>query len=591
MITEATIRQYSEPESYRRGEQYYRQGAVRSLVRRGDSIHAEVEGSGYSAYRVEVSLEGDGEIEAECSCPYEYGGWCKHIVAALLACRNEPDAVEERLDLETLLKDLSVDELRAILGKLTERHSNLLSEIETQIQGLRRMTAKTPASETTGFPAIDSRPIRRQVREALRRLERSYDYDYEYVGGVIDAIRNLLQDAQNCIEAGDGRGALTILEAITEEYLPAFEYLDDSDGDVSGLYDELDPLWTEAILTADFSQTERLAWGKKLTKWQRTIEDYGVDAFYAAITAAEQGWDDPHLLAVLQGTRTEPKPETDPEEEMWTNDELVQARLNVLERQGRIQEALRLAYAERQTERYTALLLKLGQVAEAVEYGLRHFTRSEEALAMAQLLHGRQVLPEAMRIGEQGLRLSGPKAHLGRWLRDFALAQGKTGLALQAATFAIREAPGLDDYKLLQELAGENWPALYTELLPLLRSISYPTSGLIDIFLYEGLVDEALAAVRKGGDYALLRRVAEAAVSTHPEEVISICTEQAESIMDRGKADLYHYAAEWLAIARAAYFVAGQFEQWQRYLAQILTQHQRKYKLVPLLKNLDVSRP
>lgn len=43
-ITEATIRSLATPESYSRGETYYRSGAVTDIERRGDTLRAEVEG-------------------------------------------------------------------------------------------------------------------------------------------------------------------------------------------------------------------------------------------------------------------------------------------------------------------------------------------------------------------------------------------------------------------------------------------------------------------------------------------------------------------------------------------------------------------
>jgi uncharacterized Zn finger protein len=51
-LSEAAIRQQAIAESFRLGESYYRQGAVVSLVQRGDTLQAEVEGSQYEFYRV-----------------------------------------------------------------------------------------------------------------------------------------------------------------------------------------------------------------------------------------------------------------------------------------------------------------------------------------------------------------------------------------------------------------------------------------------------------------------------------------------------------------------------------------------------------
>lgn len=49
----------------------------------------------------------------------------------------------------------------------------------------------------------------------------------------------------------------------------------------------------------------------------------------------------------------------------------------------------------------------------------------------------------------------------------------------------------------------------------------------------------------------------------------------------------YHHAVNWLKKACAAYLVADRQAEWDKYLADLLTQHKRKYKLVPMLKELQ----
>ena len=56
--------------------------------------------------------------------------------------------------------------------------------------------------------------------------------------------------------------------------------------------------------------------------------------------------------------------------------------------------------------------------------------------------------------------------------------------------------------------------------------------------------------------------------------------------MDQGKAQYYDAAARWLARARTAYRHAGREAEWRAYHQELLEQHGRKYKLVPLLKAL-----
>ena len=95
-LSEAVIRRQATAESFSRSESYYHRSAVVSLVQRGKVLQAEVEGSQYEPYRVQVTFDEGGLTGAVCDCLYDWGGWCKHIVVALLACLREPDLVEER---------------------------------------------------------------------------------------------------------------------------------------------------------------------------------------------------------------------------------------------------------------------------------------------------------------------------------------------------------------------------------------------------------------------------------------------------------------------------------------------------------------
>jgi uncharacterized Zn finger protein len=268
---------------------------------------------------------------------------------------------------------------------------------------------------------------------------------------------------------------------------------------------------------------------------------------------------------------------------------LAWARLNVLERAERWDEYLRFADAAGQVVAYASLLVCLGRMAEAVTYGRENLATTDEALTLAQVLRERQEPQRALEIAEHGLGVQGAKARLATWAAELAAALGETKRALAAAEIGVWEAPTLDRYRRVQELAGDDWPAHRDRLLGHLRAMAGPFAympGPVEIFLHEGLIDDAMAAVDWGAAHTLLERVVDAALPSHPDWVITTSRREAEAIMDRGKSDYYGAAARWLSRARDAYRVAGRDADWQAYLRQLLTAHSRKYRLVPLLKAL-----
>jgi superfamily II DNA or RNA helicase len=85
---EESLRNATDDNVWRRGQEYYRHGAVRDFAIAADAhyplVHATAQVRGSDIYRSELSVEVEsGEVtDASCSCPYtESNEYCKHIVA------------------------------------------------------------------------------------------------------------------------------------------------------------------------------------------------------------------------------------------------------------------------------------------------------------------------------------------------------------------------------------------------------------------------------------------------------------------------------------------------------------------------------
>jgi uncharacterized Zn finger protein len=495
-----------------------------------------------------------------------------------------PDqVVEGRPTLEARLSVLNRAQLQALVETLAARQPNLVELIEDHLNlvgvaAAPASSAKRAATRARRATAAAVTAIRRQMRSLLR----SCDYLGEATYGVLE----LAEQARPHLDAGDGNTALTILEAVTDEFVTGWTDLDDSDGDAEGLFDDLSALWAEAILTADLTPAERQMWAERLADWHNEAAEYGIDAaFEAAKVAAVQGWDDPELQRMLRGEVASSESET---ETAWAESSLASARLNILERQGRLEEALHLADATRQVDRYVSLLVRLDRLTEARRYGREQLTQAHDALVLAQVLLEHGATQDALEIAEHGLSLAGELWTLATWLRDEAAAAGAADRATRAALVALRELHRLDDYQALRTVAGDRWPALRDEVLAELRQAAARSpSGIGAIFVDEGLLDDAITVADSAPyDYAMVEQVADAAIQTHPDWVIRMGREQAERIMDGGKARYYHHAVAWLRRSRAAALGAGRQDDWRRYVDGLLMQHARKYSLVPQLKQL-----
>ncbi|MDQ2997914.1 MAG: SWIM zinc finger family protein, partial [Chloroflexota bacterium] len=602
----------------------YDRGAVADLTLRGDLLEGAVEGSEYAPYRVRVSFDTGGITSATCSCPYDFGGWCKHIIALLLAALHDRDAIESRPPLDALLADLDRTQLQALLIGLAERDADLANAIERQV-GLLQLASAAPSSAAISpqahqagasirRSAIDQAAIRQQVRLVMRSADRDhsgdryYDDESDPSDQAIAGVRPLLEQARGFVEGGDARSALDILSALNDEYLPGYQALVDhwedvygydmSEGPAGEFFGELAELWAEAILSADLGEDERDEWGEKLIEWNDQAQDSGAGTpFDLAVAAVEQGWDYPPLRRVLAGDITE-KGAWEGESPYYSG-ELALARLRVLKRQGRHQEYVYLAKAEGQLELYVVMLATMGQARAALDESIKYLTRPQDLFAVAKELREGGELESALQVAEHGLALQPrpvadgynnyyvehDKAALAAWTTELAAGMGLRDRALDAAETAFRVAPSLVSYLKAHELAGEQWDALRLKLLGQLRQ-SRAADAKVDVFLHEQLIDDAIAAVKDGYGYGLLERVMDAAIATRPEWVIEAARTQAERIMSAGDAKHYDDAVGWLRRARDAYRAAGQPADWQSYLGSIKTTHGRKHKLMGLLRGL-----
>jgi hypothetical protein len=124
-LTEADIQARCSETSFERGRGYYKGGAVRQQVRLDDGFETRV--SGTYTYRVTVREEPSGLV-AFCTCPYDWGGDCKHIVATLLAWLHEPESFRAPADLRAALATRDKEELADILADICAVYPHLVDE-------------------------------------------------------------------------------------------------------------------------------------------------------------------------------------------------------------------------------------------------------------------------------------------------------------------------------------------------------------------------------------------------------------------------------------------------------------------------------
>ncbi|MCI0487228.1 MAG: SWIM zinc finger family protein [Blastocatellia bacterium] len=583
-LTEAVIRASVSETIFERGQQLWRSGAISQTSIQGSTLSGECEGTQSPFYQVRAELDEGGIRSAACTCPYDFGGHCKHIVALLLAYAESPERFAARQDTAKFLAGLSREQLLALLVKLLGERPEFGEWIEASIA---QPTGSAPRqSSPAQRRKIDTEVHRHRVRSIMHSLDHMRTSEaYWHVGGLVDQLRGVEETAMEFLAAGDAEAALRILITLLEESHEGFDYIDDSDGELGGYFSELGESLAEVILSLDLDKEGREEILSDLEEPHRNLCDYGVDGLEIALAAARYGWKE------MPGDEHAQSDDEDYEDEEYEFDQsvaqvLTRARLNVLERQGRVDDYLALCLQTGAHLRYALKLCALDRVPEAVSYAKKHLSQADEALKLAEHLRESGHIDEAIMIGEFGLKLDGRKSALGQWLAPIEEAQGRTAEALAAWLAAFHDSPSLALWKTLKRLAGERWKKLRPEAISSLEK-SWNSQELAEVLLFEEEWDVAIkVADEHKNNYHLVATVADAVISHNPEWVIRASLKQAEDLIVQTKSNLYPHAADWLRRAKAAYTKLGRTGEWQKYLQELKEEYRRRPALQAQLARL-----
>ena len=600
-LSETDIRYHTTDKSFKRGEEYYRSGAATDICQRGNCLCGEVAGNEIASYQSTIEFDAGGICEAKCTCPYDGEGWCKHLVAVALTSIRKPETIHKKLSLNELLDRLNHVQTQTLVQELVTKEPNLLNQIDRFVTKMSppivqatTATAALPKRQTS----VDPQPYRYQTKQMLQNCLQHWEEGGEE-NPIDEDLPEILEQVQVFIDRGDGNDALVILTAITEACVEDWDEIADYGGEGDEVVKLLDPVWAAAVLTAELSSVEAIDLQVNLEEWQDRLSG----EFEIAAAALRQGWDAPELVAIFQGE----------DEDLWEDgrpsyaDKLTRIRLEILNLQERYSEYLHLALAEGLIEEYLVLLAQLGRIPEVMAASMR-IKDAGQALAVAKVLREQDALAEALLVATAGLelpaRLAGSQAEhqfftvhqspmidrhryeLADWTSELAQGLGDDSIALTARISAFKLRPSMRGYQQAKILADDAWETLKLDLLQHLRTMDAwsHAEAKVQIFLAEGFVDDAIATVNDSYTHRhLVQLVMDAAISHKPEWVIATAIPPAEDIINRGKAESYQDAVNWLAKARTAYLQSGRQHEWQEYRKQLVDTHGRKHKLMGLI--------
>jgi uncharacterized Zn finger protein len=187
-------------------------------------------------------LDAKGIAETACTCPYDWGGICKHIVALLLAYVHNPQVFRVIEPLDRMLADKSKDELIAIIQDMLMRKPDLISVVELTTQPLNVSVYRTQAR-------------RAMQHETPRSVERE--------------LKALGATAARLAKGGDMLNAGAIYHALLDETVAGYDEMIssmDEDGDIAVIVDECAQGLGACLAQAKADADTRRAWLKTLLR-------------------------------------------------------------------------------------------------------------------------------------------------------------------------------------------------------------------------------------------------------------------------------------------------------------------------------------
>jgi uncharacterized Zn finger protein len=544
-FTEADIKGAADPRSFERGLEYLH--AVDDLEVTETRITATV--SGNHEYRVCLAF-GDGELSADCSCPYgREGAFCKHCVAVAMSVlelgQDLPQLIETtkagRAELDSWLASLSKKELLAELLALLD-----------QDRGLRRRFELRAASVNA-----DAAAVRRAVGELIAPPRQGYvDYDhaYDFASGVLEAAEGI----DGLIEAGDAVDAIGIAREAIDLVTDAFEYVDDSSGVIGDAAYELLAVHLRACRAAP---PDPVSLAGYLSYVLLRRGDYGITpdlADYAGLLG-EKG------IAAFRERVADAYAQNPGD---WQARSLLES----------------IAKAEGDVDTVVAIY-----EANLDDRGWSHLRIAEE-------LDGAGRGDEALGWAERGVRDAvQPDQRLVDYLAGRYAAAGRDDDVLGLRRDRFQAERTLGNYQPLREAAKNCgvWPEERGQALALLgrdvhhaparHSWAWDGPVLVDALLDDGDLDAAWDAAKDAASEAQWLRLADASITARPADALAVYLRAISGMKSMTGDRVYHRMAGLLLSARACHEAMGTADKFRGYVAGLRAEQKRKRNLMKIL--------
>ena len=551
-ITEETIRNLSNDSSYWKGMGYYENGNLKRLWTEGDKYIAHVQG--YELYTVKIWQEKE-EIKTSCTCPYDFGGICKHVVTTMIAI-NKGKGIERQ--------ETELNEIRLILDNLPEEKAKeFLFNALLKEQSLRddfRIFAK---GEKETDKTVEE--YKREVHKLFGTLKEKYYYyhdnyhDSEYHSPVNEIINKFSETAEKYSKQGNLKEAIKIYQAIYEACHEALENesLEDFYDDISY---EIGPALkriAENIEKLEIPLNKKKRYLDYLIESYEADKDWGTEVFaYAFRQILKTPEEVEYILSMTASTPLDPL-----------------IRFNLLLIKGDIDEII--AFGEDNCSEYPEISLNLSDIY--LKQGLKD---------------------KAIETAEKGLSLF-DKGGEEQFSLDFSHRDQKRLLRKLLDGLYDREGDYIKVIEnLLNLLCFEKEVEYYHRLKEILKTdkekmdltikleeiLKNQPEMLFKIYSIEEDHERLLSLAGRSLDYDLFHSIVHKIKEKYPDESFELYKKKINRYLENAtNRNAYRQASYWLKLMKQ---IPETTEKFKRYIDHIRMKYKRRHALMDELKNI-----
>ncbi|MEZ5653139.1 MAG: SWIM zinc finger family protein [Burkholderiaceae bacterium] len=558
---------------------------------------------------------GAGSLRAECTCPYERGGPCKHALAVVLAAAEVLNRGESLPWLEQAVEQDAAATVTpsATAGQVSQ---------DTLTGG--SIPAKDPTEPRRSTPAVGRRPAAKAVpddplqqienpraRRRAQRLHRQiqalanspfdpYTYDNWRHRMVPPDLGEIERGFEDLLDDGEVEATLYLAEGLMKAGAHMIESSSDDDGDIAMAVNACMNVALDALPASARSPAEQLVW-----VIERDLEDQFGLLDDVENTLNHPQYQPEHWSTVADIMQQRIGVAVDPMSPRSSSDFPVGRWLDIAV------DALRRAD---QHERIVPLLEPLaestgcymtlidalisdGDTAKARSWCLRAAEHRPSANRDVHLFRDRLVdIATAERRHDLVAAyhaesfFDSPDIHHYRALAQAAQAAGCLPLVREVALrFLETGAPPDHQWPLPEtELPSTGWTGSWRAAHPLLTT-------LIDIAIDEQRLDDVVTLYHRLGPQErrqgrLAESVADAIRGHSPDLAIDIWSTLAEAEIAQVKPAAYECAARLLRKVQLLMREQNQGERWQACITDIRVRHKRKLRLLENLEPLSAQR-